>query len=870
MREYFKHSIGDAYKALNVTEKGLSTEETAQRRLEYGYNELEEAVRKTPLQVFFEQFKDFLVFILLAAAALSAFLGKLESTLVILAVVTINAILGTIQHLKAEQSLKSLKELSSPTAKVLRDGNKIEIPSREIVVGDILYLDAGDYISADGRIIETYSLRVNESSLTGESVSVLKQAETIEGEDIPLGDRKNMVFSGSFVTYGRAVVLVTAIGMKTEIGRIANLLESADEKKTPLQASLEIFGRKLAMVIMAISAFIFIMDIVRGRSILESVMFAVALAVAAIPEALSSIVTIVLALGTQKMAKENAIVRKLHAVESLGSISVICSDKTGTLTQNRMTVQKVFIDDKAVNYDNLDHNTPLEKKLMLMALLCNDAITFEKNEIGDPTEVALVNLGEIYGLDELIIRKKYPRLGEIPFDSVRKLMSTVHRVGNKHICVTKGALDVLLSRSERIERSNGVMPLGDEQKKAIERINRTFSESGLRVLAFAYKEIPADQTIGIEDEYNLTFVGLIAMMDPPREESPKAVSDCIRAGILPVMITGDHRITASAIAKQVGILKKDEEAIEGAALEAMSDQALKDRVRDISVYARVSPEHKIRIVKAWQDLGHVVAMTGDGVNDAPALKQADIGVAMGITGTEVAKDASSMVLTDDNFSTIIKAIANGRSIYANIKNAIKFLLAGNTAGILSVFYASISALPIPFVPIHLLFINLLTDSLPAIAIGLEPHNPDVMLDKPRDIRVPLLNRPFAVEVLLEGFLIALGTMTAFHIGLGTGHGTASTMAFAVLCLSRLLHGLNSRSDASLFRVGLLSNKMIWIAILSGYLLLMAVMTIPPLMGVFEITPLNADQYLYVYILSFIPLVVVQTFKGIRDRRKGRA
>ena len=868
MEKYYLHSAGDAFLALGVTEEGLNNEEITKRREEYGYNELEEAARKTPLQVFIEQFKDFLVFILIGAAAISAFLGKLESTVIILVVITINAILGTIQHLKAEQSLKSLKELASPTAKVLRNGNKTEIPSKEILVGDILYLDAGDYISTDGRIFETYSLQVNESSLTGESVSVMKQVETVEGEDIPLGDRKCMVFSGSFVTYGRAVILVTAIGMKTEIGKIANLMENADEKKTPLQVSLEIFGRKLAMAIMAISAFIFVLDIVRGRNILESIMFAVALAVAAIPEALSSIVTIVLALGTQKMAKENAIVRKLHAVESLGSISVICSDKTGTLTQNHMMVQKVFIDDKAVNYDDLDHNTALEKKLMLMALLCNDAVTFDKKEIGDPTEVALVNLGEVYGLDELLLRKQYPRLGEIPFDSVRKLMSTIHRLDDKSVMVTKGALDVLLSRSSKIECSNGLKPLNDEQKREIEQINRTFSESGLRVLAFAYKEIPEDQAIGIEDESNLTFVGLIAMMDPPREESAKAVSDCIRAGIKPVMITGDHKITATAIARQIGILKKDTEAVDGTAIEAMSDEELRGKVGDISVYARVSPEHKIRIVKAWQELGNVVAMTGDGVNDAPALKQADIGVAMGITGTEVAKDASSMVLTDDNFSTIVKAISNGRSIYANIKNAIKFLLAGNTAGILSVFYASIGGLPIPFVPIHLLFINLLTDSLPAIAIGLEPHNPGVMQNKPRDIRVPLLNKPFAVEVLLEGFLIAFGTMTAFHIGLAEGHGTASTMAFAVLCLSRLLHGLNSRSDASIFRIGLLSNKIIWIAIMIGYLLLMAVLTIPPLMEVFEITALNAGQTMYVYLLSLIPLVVVQSLKVIRGSRKG--
>ncbi|MTK12451.1 MAG: cation-translocating P-type ATPase, partial [Clostridiaceae bacterium] len=828
---------------------------------QYGFNELEEAARKSHLQVFIDQFKDFLVIILLAAALISAFLGKLESTLVIMVVITINAILGTIQHIKAEQSLKSLKALSSPTAKVLRNGQKVEIPSRELVVGDILYFDAGDYVSADGRILETYSLQVNESSLTGESESVLKVSEAIDEDNISIGDRKNMVFSGSFVTYGRAVVLVTGIGMKTEIGKIANLLENAKEKKTPLQVSLDSFGRKLAIAILAISAFIFAIDIFREREIIDSFMFAVSLAVAAIPEALSSIVTIVLALGTQKMAKKNAIVRKLHAVESLGSISVICSDKTGTLTQNKMTVQKVYIDNKVLNHDDLDKNRALEKKLILMALLCNDAITTEKKEIGDPTEVALVNLGEIYDMDELSIRKDYPRLGEIPFDSDRKLMSTVSKLKESPIIITKGALDVLLLRAIKIETSNGIKELTEEDKKEIEKINRDFSRNGLRVLAFAYKDIEEGKDITLDDEKDLTFVGLIAMMDPPRLESAEAVANCIRAGIKPVMITGDHKITASAIAKQIGILKDEREAMEGFELENISDEELKQKVQDISVYARVSPEHKIRIVRAWQERGNIVAMTGDGVNDAPALKQADIGIAMGITGTEVAKDAASMVLTDDNFSTIVKAISNGRSIYANIKNSIKFLLSGNTAGILSVLYASLGALPVPFAPVQLLFINLVTDSLPAKAIGLEPYNQNIMKEKPRDVSVPILNKSFALEVILEGMLIALSTIIAFHIGLSTGDASvASTMAFATLCLARLIHGFNSRSKESIFKIGVFSNKYIWAATIVGYLLLTAVLTFRPLMGIFEVTALNASQHGYIYGLSFIPFIVVQIYK----------
>ncbi|MBE6089985.1 MAG: cation-translocating P-type ATPase [Clostridium beijerinckii] len=868
MRGYYEKTPEESLEMLGVTRNGLNDEEITKRREKYGFNELEEAARKSPFQVFLEQFKDFLVIILLVAAIISAFLGKLESTIVIMVVVIINAILGTIQHIKAEQSLKGLKALSSPVAKVFRNGQKLEIPSRELLVGDILYLDAGDYVSADGRILESFSLQVNESSLTGESESVLKFIDVINKDDVSIGDRKNMVFSGSFVTYGRGVVLVTSIGMNTEIGKIANLLESAKEKKTPLQVGLDNFGKKLAFVILIISAIIFGLDIFRGRNIIDSFMFAVSLAVAAIPEALSSIVTIVLALGTQKMAKKNAIVRKLHAVESLGSISVICSDKTGTLTQNKMTVQKVFVDGKILDHDSLDHDKTLEKNLVLMALLCNDAVTVENKEIGDPTEVALVNLGEIYELDELIIRDQYPRLGEVPFDSDRKLMSTIHQFNDKYIMLTKGALDVLLSRTVKVETSEGIMDFTEEHKKEIEEINRKFSMGGLRVLSFAYKEISEGKEITLEDEYDLIFVGLIAMMDPPRNESKEAVEKCIKAGIKPVMITGDHKITASAIAKQIGILKDESEAMEGFELEKISDEELKNKVDKISVYARVSPEHKIRIVRAWQEKGNIVAMTGDGVNDAPALKQADIGIAMGITGTEVAKDAASIVLADDNFSTIVKSISNGRSIYANIKNSIKFLLSGNTAGILSVLYASIGALPIPFAAVHLLFINLVTDSLPAIAIGLEPHNENIMKEKPRNINVPILNKSFAIEVIMEGLLIAIVTMVAFHIGLYTGGAeVASTMAFATLCLSRLLHGFNCRSKESIFKIGLFTNKTVWIAAIIGYLLLLLVLTFRPLSGIFEVSALNSMEFSYIYGLSVIPLIIVQIYKLLFVRDK---
>lgn len=863
MNEFFSKSTNEVLNALDVTEQGLTSDDIQKRQEQYGFNELAEVKRKNALQVFLAQFKDFLVIILIAAATISAFLGELESTIVIVVVVILNAILGTVQHVKAEQSLNSLKALSSPSAKVLRDGHKIEVPSREVTVGDILFLDAGDFVSADGRIIENHSLQINESSLTGESLSVEKDAEPIMKKDVPIGDKHNMVFSGSYVTYGRGTVVVTSIGMKTEIGKIANLLESAKEKKTPLQTSLDDFGKKLAIIIIGIALLIFLLDLFRGNEIVESFMFAVALAVAAIPEALSSIVTIVLAFGTQKMAKENAIVRKLHAVESLGSISVICSDKTGTLTQNKMTVQKVYVDNKVIEHDQLNMAKPIEKKLLLISLLCNDAITEDKKEIGDPTEVSLVNFGEEYDFDEFIIRDEYPRVGEIPFDSDRKLMSTVNFCDHKYYMMTKGALDVLLTRVEKIETSKGIIDFTTEHKQEIEKINREFSMNGLRVLAFAYKEVGKDQKVDIEDEDGLTFVGLVSMMDPPRPESKDAVAACVAAGIKPVMITGDHKITAAAIAKQIGILKDDAEAVEGAELENWSEDELKKRVAKLSVYARVSPEHKIRIVRAWQENGNIVAMTGDGVNDGPALKQADIGIAMGITGTEVAKEASSMVLTDDNFSTIVKAISNGRSIYANIQNSIKFLLSGNMGAVLSVLYASMLALPVPFAAVHLLFINLLTDSLPAIAIGLEPYNKKLMKEKPRDINSPLLNKNFAGRVLFEGVLIAVSTLIAFHIGLSTADVlTASTMAFATLCMARLFHGFNSRSNLSLVKIGLFSNKYSLYAFILGVALLHSVLLLPPLMGVFEVAALTAGQFGTIYLLSLFPLVVIQFYRSI--------
>ncbi|KGR78211.1 cation-translocating P-type ATPase [Ureibacillus manganicus] len=854
--EHYRESVQEVMKKLDVTQHGLTDYEVRMRHKKYGYNELKEGKQKNAVQIFLEQFKDFLVIILIAAAVISMFLGDFDSSIVIIVVITLNAVLGTIQHIKAEKSLNSLKELAAPISKVLRNGQVVEIPSREVIVGDILLLEAGDFISADGRVTESYNLQINESSLTGESLAIHKMVSTINEEELALGDRKNMVFSGSFVTNGRGQAIVTSIGMNTEIGKIASLLDSAKEKKTPLQVSLEQFGKRLAIGIIILCVIILALDLIRGRELVDSFMFAVSLAVAAIPEALSSIVTIVLAFGTQNMAKENAIMRKLHAVESLGSVSIICSDKTGTLTQNKMTVQKVFLGEEIFSYDQLQMNNGLHKKLVDMALLCNDAIIADGKQIGDPTELALVNLGQEYQLNERIIRGLHNRVGEIPFDSTRKLMSTVNRMGNHYVMITKGAVDVLLPHISKIETSNGSSVIRKQQLEKIQEATHTLSNDGLRVLAIAYKDVSSPR-ISENDENNFTFVGLIAMMDPPREESAQAVADCIEAGIKPVMITGDHKITATAIAKQIGILKDPSEAIEGKEIDKLSDKELREKVEHISVYARVSPEHKIRIVKAWQEKGHVVAMTGDGVNDAPALKQADIGVAMGKTGTEVAKDASSMILTDDNFLTIVKAISNGRSIYANIKNSIMFLLSGNAGAIFVVLYATLFALPVPFAPEHLLFINLLTDSLPAIAIGLERHNKKIMKEKPRNIHEPLLNKKFASQVGFEGLVIAAVTIIAFQSGLSTGDTTVgTTMAFATLCLSRLFHGFNCRSEQSIFKIGIFTNLTVWIAFLIGFTLLNLVL----ITGLFESAVLNHTQLLTVYGLAFIPVIIIQIDK----------
>ena len=821
-----------------------------------GPNELREGGKKSTFRIFLEQFADFLVIILILAAVVSAVLGDVESTVVILAVITMNAVLGTVQTVKAEASLDSLKQMSAPTAKVLRDGTVVQIPGREVVPGDIVVLEAGDAVCADGRLLECASLKTAESALTGESLPVEKAAEVIDGE-VPLGDRKNMVFSGTFVTYGRGRFLVTGTGMDTEMGKIAALLKSTSEKKTPLQVSLDQFGKKLSIGILILCGLLFAVSVLlRGENVMSAFLFAVALAVAAIPEALSSIVTIVLSFGTRKMAKEHAVIRKLQAVEGLGSVSVICSDKTGTLTQNKMTVRQLYVGGRIIPAQEANFKDPVQEPLLRAALLCSDATVNEKGEIGDPTETALVRLGEDFGFDELDVRDQWPRLGELPFDSDRKLMSTVHRFAGGYMLVTKGAVDVMLDRTV----------LGPGEREEIERVNQTFSNQGLRVLAFACRRLESTE-VSLEEENNMLFLGLIAMMDPPRAESKEAVAHCIAAGIRPIMITGDHVVTASAIAREIGILTPGTQAVEGAVIESMTDQELQDFVPQVSVYARVSPEHKIRIVRAWQERGALVAMTGDGVNDAPALKQADIGVAMGITGTEVAKDAAGMVLTDDNFATIVQAVKNGRNVYANIRRSIQFLLSGNMAGILTVLYASLLALPVPFAAVHLLFINLLTDSLPAIALGLEPHTEQVMHEKPRPRKEGILTKPFLASVGLEGLVIAVGTIVAFHLGLRYGGEAAgATMAFATLCLSRLFHGFNCKAaEPVLFTRRFWNNKPLLGAFLVGALLLSAVLVIPPLEELMQAVALPWQLGLAIPALAVGSMVVIQLLKAIRVR-----
>ena len=847
--QYYTQTPQQVLHAMESREEGLTTQQAQERIEKNGPNALREERKKPVRQVFLEQFKDLLVVILVVAAVISMLSGNAESTIVIFAVLILNAVLGTVQHCKAEKSLESLKAMSAPTARVFRDGERLIIPSVQIVPGDIVELEAGDMVVADGRILHNYSLKVNESSLTGESEGVEKTEAVIEGDKVALGDRKNLVFSGSLVVYGRALVVVTSTGMNTELGKVAALMNQTQRRKTPLQESLDQFSRRLAMIILIICVGVFALSLYHAggfgtQAILDSLMFAVALAVAAIPEALSSIVTIVQAMGTQKMAK-------------------------GTLTQNRMTPQTAYVDGSLVDCSALTMEEPIHRRLIQTAILASDATTDEEKgtAVGDPTEVALIMIGDGMGIEERAYREQYPRLCELAFDSDRKLMSTLHVLdGGETVMLTKGALDVLLEHSTQLLTSEGVVELTDQRREQILAVNQELSSKGLRVLAFAYRDMPGATRLDFTNEREYTFIGLISMIDPPRPEAIQAVADAKRGGIRTVMITGDHRVTASAIARQIGILQDGELALSGHELDEMDDGALDQKLEQVSVYARVSPEHKIRIVEAWKRRGKIVAMTGDGVNDAPALKSADIGVAMGVTGTEVSKDAAAMILADDNFATIVKAVVNGRGVYTNIKNAITFLLSGNMAGILSVLVTSILGLPNPFLPVHLLFINLLTDSLPAIAIGVEPSSGDMLSQKPRDPSEPILNWSLLGRIGIYGLLIAAATMAAYFLGLNSGGAPlAMTLAFATLTLARLFHGFNCRGRQSLFALGLLSNKASLAAFAAGVVFLAAVLFVPFLEGLFQVAPFTLEQIGLCAILALLPTVIIQIGKcaGLR-------
>ena len=853
--KFYQETVKEVFSQLNTGPNGLTPSEVVSHQDKYGPNELVQEKPDSPLKVFLNQFKDILVLVLIGAAIVSAFTGEVVSTIVILVVITLNAILGTVQELQARKSLDSLKNLSQPHVKVIRDGRLEEIPSAQLTVGDVVYVEAGDVVEGDGRLFETANLQINESALTGETLPQTKTIAPIDKE-VQINDQTNMVFSSGLVTNGTGKYVCTAIGMETQIGKIATLITNAKERKTPLQKSLEDFSKKLTIYIGILCVILLILHVVINHEpFMEALMVAVALAVAAIPEALNSIVTIVLSIATQKMVKNNAIMKKLDAVESLGCISVICSDKTGTLTQNKMTVMEVFTDMTPTTVELMDARKVYSQQILLKAakLDVNAVVNADGSSIGDPTEIALIEMFNKYqkAHPDFVIQAE--RVDEVPFDSERKLMS----VSSKHHLYTKGAPDELLKRCTTILMGSKKQPITPADKDLILTQNDQYAKQGLRVLGFAYKDL-TNTKVSYDDEHDLCFVGLVAEQDPPRPESAKAVYTCTKAGIKPVMITGDHVVTAKAIAKKIGIYKDGDLAIEGNELEHMSHDELMDKLEKISVYARVAPEHKIRIVNAWQEKGDIVAMTGDGVNDAPALKAADIGVAMGITGTEVSKDAAKMILTDDNFATIVKAVESGRNVYQNIRNAIIYLLSGNLSAIITVVVTSLALMPNPFTAIQLLFINLVTDSLPAIAIGMEPDHPDVINEKPRKANESILNKPTLLTIGIEGLFIFLAVFGAYLIGIKTNDATASTMAFATLTFSRLLHGFSQRGSKPVWQLP--NNKYSWMAFAIGSILLAAILNIGPLQSIFDVAPLSGLNSFIIVLFGLASFAAIQLYK----------
>jgi len=850
---------------------GLTDQEAEKRLEQYGPNELEQKGRKSIWAMLAEQFSDFLVIILIIAAIISGLLGEVTDSVIILMIVILNAVLGVVQENKAEASLEALKKMAAPNAKVRRNGNPEIVPSAKLVPGDVVVLETGDFVPADIRLLETSNLKIQEAALTGESVPVEKSSEALKAEDIPLGDRINMAYSGSLITYGRGRGIVVETGMSTQMGRIAEMIQTEEGVKTPLQKRLEVLGKTLGIAALAICAVIFLVGVLYGKDIFAMFLTSVSLAVAAIPEGLPAIVTIVLAIGVQRMIERNAIIRKLPAVETLGSATIICSDKTGTLTQNKMTVEKLFYNGGFVDARDPQKLDPEKDKhlqiLITSGILCNDSqvneVDGEKKTIGDPTETALVDLGLRLNMDKRDLDSQAQRVDEVPFDSDRKLMTTVHKYGEAYRVYTKGAPDALLERCTRVLADGIIKEMDSDMRLLIQNANDAMAKDALRVLAAAYKDVKSipdgDKQNALEND--LIFVGLFGMIDPPRPEARDAVKLCKRAGIKPIMITGDHRVTAVAIARDLGILEREEEAITGAQLEDMSDEELKQRVKQFSVYARVSPEHKVRIVKAWQEWGQIVAMTGDGVNDAPALKRADIGAAMGIVGTDVAKEAADMVLTDDNFATIVAAVEEGRRIFANILKAIQFLLSCNIGEIFVLLVATLLNWPEVLLPIHILWVNLVTDSLPALALGVDPAEKDIMDRKPRDPNSRVFDSGMVRRILYQGIMVGGLTLAAFRIGLRTSLQVGETMAFAVLALSQLVHSLNMRSNRhSIFKVGLGSNPQLIGAICLSGLLQIAVVTVPFLSGIFKVAPLAAEHWLEVALLSLAPLAIVEIVK----------
>lgn len=857
----YKEKIEVIFKELKTNAQGLSKSEVDVRHERDGYHEWAEEKQETLLQVFINQFKDVLVIVLIVAAIISMVSGSKDSALVIILVITMNAFLGTYQSIKAQKSLEGLKKLSSAHCKVMREGYLQEIETREICLGDIVYVEAGDIIAGDGRVFSSNLLSVDESSLTGESNAVMKEIDPLL-DTLQIADQINMVFSGSLVTNGTGSYVVTSIGEATQLGQIASMLNKTKQRKTPLQVNLDEFSKKLSVAIIIICVIVTILNMVGGSSFLDASMVGVALAVAAIPEALASIVTIVLAIGTNKMVKEHVIMKNINAVESLGCVSVICSDKTGTLTQNKMQIQHAFIGNANTPIQELDMQNENVKALIDCGFYCNNASINDGQRVGDPMELALLDVVSNYK----VTNDKMIRLNEQPFDSIRKLMSVQYQHEKESIIFCKGACDELIKQCDSIMDEQGIHTLEQEDIDRILDQNEAYALQGMRVLGFAYRKENSLEVMN-DAEQHLTFIGLLSFMDPPRVESAQAIAECHKAHIRVLMISGDHKITTRSIGQQIGVYKDGDICLSGAELEAMSEDELMEKLEHITVYARVAPAHKIRIVKAWQKKGQIVAMTGDGVNDAPALKQSDIGIAMGITGTEVSKDAASMILTDDNFASIVKAVETGRNIYANIKHAILYLLSGNLSAIIVVLLTSILMWKVPFLPVHLLFINLITDSLPAIAIGMEKGKNNVMSDYPREKNESILSKQTCIQIGLEGICIAIAVMVAYLLGYQLNYETAVTMAFATLCLSRLLHGFSSRSRYPLHKVGLFSNVYSIYAFIAGFALLSVILFVPAFHSFFMVVHIDLKNLLTIYLLSLATMFFIQITKVILSKNK---